>query len=106
MDTGSFMEECSAGLMLLACEKNTKGSVDPKESERARTVSAVVTAVASVWDSIRISKCSVKVLSTGHEGDSELPAQPGRAKEQSGLVGRWASSTGGLEDAPHLGLNS
>lgn len=47
----------------------------------------------------------MKVLSTGHEGDSELPAQPGRAKEQSGLVCRWASSTGGLEDAPYLGLN-
>lgn len=54
MDTGSFVEECSGGLMLQACEKTTKGSVDPKESERAGIVSVVVTAVSPAWGRVRI----------------------------------------------------
>lgn len=54
VDTGSFVEECSGGLMLQACEKTTKGSVDPKESERAGIVSVVVTAVSPAWGRVRI----------------------------------------------------
>lgn len=53
METGSFMEESSAGLMPQACE-NAKGSADPKESERERMVSAAVTAVSPVSNSIRL----------------------------------------------------
>lgn len=52
------------------------------------------------------SKSLVKILSTGDKGKSEVPEQHGGRKEQSGIVCRWASTTGGLEDAPHLDLNS
>ena len=53
VDTGSFMEESSAELMPQAFE-NAKGSVVLKESERARMISAAVTAVSPASDSIRI----------------------------------------------------
>lgn len=100
------MEECVAGLMPHAREQTTKGSEDHKESERAGTISAAVTAVSPVWDSVRIQQVLSKGLSTGDKGGSEAAAQTGGRKEQTGVVCRRASATGGLEGAPHLGLNS